>query len=224
MGFFSRFTSIMKSNVNAALDKAEDPAKMVDQTLRDLREELAEVKKETASVMAVEKSAKRDLDTCDADIARMDTAARNAVKAGNDEDARKLLQQKANLNQKREGLQQAYNVAHDNAVKTRQMYDKLTADIQQLESRKEAVKAKVAVAKAQQHVANASKASNSSASLEAFNRMEEKADKMLDTSSSMLELNASQEDESADALAAKYASPQVEVDDELARMKAEMGC
>ena len=49
MGILTRFTDIMKSNINALLDKCEDPAKMIDQTLRDLREDLAEVKKETAN-------------------------------------------------------------------------------------------------------------------------------------------------------------------------------
>lgn len=48
MGIISRFKSIMDSNINALLDSWEDPAKMVDQTLRELSENLAEVKKETA--------------------------------------------------------------------------------------------------------------------------------------------------------------------------------
>ena len=41
MGILTRFTDIMKSNINALLDKCEDPAKMIDQTLRDLREDLS---------------------------------------------------------------------------------------------------------------------------------------------------------------------------------------
>ena len=48
MGILTRFTDIMKSNINALLDKCEDPAKMIDQTLRDLREDLAEVKKRSS--------------------------------------------------------------------------------------------------------------------------------------------------------------------------------
>ena len=55
MGILTRFKDIMSANVNALLDKAEDPAKMIDQTLLNLRKDLAEVKKETAAVMADEK-------------------------------------------------------------------------------------------------------------------------------------------------------------------------
>ena len=54
-----RFSTIIKSNINALLDKAEDPAKMIDQYLLDLRENLAEVKKETAGVMAEESRCRR---------------------------------------------------------------------------------------------------------------------------------------------------------------------
>ena len=54
MGLLSRFADIISANINDLLDKAEDPAKMVDQCLRDMMEDLAEVKKETAAVMAEE--------------------------------------------------------------------------------------------------------------------------------------------------------------------------
>ena len=68
MGILSRFGDIMKANINDLLDKCEDPEKMIDQSLRDLNQNLAEVKKETAGVMADEKRAKRELDDCILDI------------------------------------------------------------------------------------------------------------------------------------------------------------
>ena len=61
MGILQRFKDIMASNINALLDKAEDPEKMIDQTLRNLTKDLAEVKKETAAVMADEQRCKREL-------------------------------------------------------------------------------------------------------------------------------------------------------------------
>ena len=51
-GILKRFGDIMASNINALLDKAEDPAKMIDQYLRNLESDLGKVKAETAAVMA----------------------------------------------------------------------------------------------------------------------------------------------------------------------------
>ena len=79
MGILTRFTDIMKSNINALLDKCEDPAKMIDQTLRDLREDLAEVKKETANIIADAKSADRQVKECEEEITKYTTAAQNAI-------------------------------------------------------------------------------------------------------------------------------------------------
>ena len=45
MGILERFTDIIKANINDLLDRAEDPAKMIDQYLRDLTENLAEEKR-----------------------------------------------------------------------------------------------------------------------------------------------------------------------------------
>ena len=89
MGIMTRFKDIMAANVNALFDKAEDPEKMIDQYLRNLESDFAKVKAETASVMAEEKSAKRKLDECDEEIAKMSEYARKAVAAGNDDDARR---------------------------------------------------------------------------------------------------------------------------------------
>ena len=94
MGILTRFTDIMKSNINALLDKCEDPAKMIDQTLRDLREDLAEVKKETANIIADAKSADRQVKECEEEITKYTTAAQNALKAGNEDDARTLIAKK----------------------------------------------------------------------------------------------------------------------------------
>ena len=82
MGILTRFKDIMASNVNALLDKAEDPEKMIDQYLRNLEDDYAEVKAETASVMAEAKSAQRKVDECNEEIKKMETYAVKAVQAG----------------------------------------------------------------------------------------------------------------------------------------------
>ena len=225
MGILDRFATIVKANINELLDRAEDPAKMIDQYLVDLTDSLAEVKRETAGVMAEEKRTKRLVDDNAAEVDRMEQLAKKALSAGNEGDARAFLGKKQQLAAAGAELVKAYEAAHANADKMRQMHDKLVGDIENLKSRRETIKAKVAVAKTQEQVAGFTSGSDRAESaIAAFDRMEAKADRMLDTADAMAELNEEPIDEVA-ALEEKYSSvaDDAAVDEELARLKAEMG-
>ena len=227
MGIIARFKDIMSANINALLDKCEDPEKMIDQYLRNLESDLGKVKAETASVMAEETRAKRELDECNAEITKFQNYAVKAVESGNDEDARQFLAKKNQLVEKQTALQQAYTLASANATKMRQMHDKLVKDINELNAKKDSIKAKMAVAKTQERINKiGSSVAGAENSMSAFARMEAKADKMLDEANAMADLNLSAEEADIDNLAAKYddnsaASPAV--DDELAALKAQLG-
>lgn len=222
MGILSRFADIMKANINELLDKCEDPAKMVDQTLRDLRENLAEVKKETAVVIADEHKAERDLTNCQSNINKYDELAKKALVAGNEGDAKQFISQKQKYEKNLAQLQKIYDVNHANADKMRQMHDKLVSDINELESRKDVIKATVATAKAQEKMNQITSGVDTNSSIKAFENWEEKANKRLDAANAEAELNAGS-DSSVDNLEEKYTSGDVSVDDELAKMKAELG-
>ncbi len=224
MGIISRFRDIMSANINALLDKAEDPSKMIDQYLRDLESDLGKVKAETAAVMAEETRCKRVLTECNEEIEKMQKYAEKAVMAGNDADARQFLTKKSQLAEKQAGLQQAYDLAADNAAKMKQMHDKLVNDITELNARRDAIKAKVAVARTQEKM-NKMGASidGAAATMSKFDRAEAAANKMLDEANAMAELNKGS-DSNIDALASKYDEPaSADVDDELAALKAKMG-
>lgn len=226
MGIITRFKDIMTANVNALLDKAEDPEKMIDQYLRNLESDFAKVKAETASIMAEEKSAKRKLGECDEEIAKMGEYAKKAVAAGNDNDARQFLTKKNELTQKREVLVKECELAQANAEKMRQMHDKLQSDIAEMKSKRDMLKAKVKVAETQKKInemgAGLESAGNNMA---AFDRMEDKVNRMLDEADAIGELNKSASGNDIDDLASKYdtAGTSSGVDDELAALKAEMG-
>ena len=223
MGIISRFRDIMAANINALLDKAEDPEKMIDQLLRNLTSDLAKVKSETAAIMAEESRAEREMRACEKQVAELQGYAEKAVRAGSDEDARRFLQEKATQEGKLSGLTEAYNLAHENAVNMRAMHDKLVDDVNTLNSRKEMIKGKMAVTKTQQRInkmtSSATKANNSMA---AFDRMEAKANAELDKAKAMSELNRGAADGIAN-LKEKYGSSGTSVDDELAALKASMG-
>ncbi|KOC81188.1 PspA/IM30 family protein [Bacillus velezensis] len=222
MSILGRFKDIMSSNINALLDKAENPEKMVDQYLRNLNSDLGKVKAETASVMAEEQRAKRALTECQADAEKMENYAMKALQAGNEADARAFLERKAAVESRLTELQTAYQLASSNASQMRKMHDKLVADIGELESRRNAIKAKWSVAKTQERMNKlGSSVSNAGQSLTAFGRMEDKVNQALDHANAMAELNASPKDD-IDELAAKYDSNQSSVDDELAALKQKM--
>lgn len=224
MGILARFKDIMSSNINALLDKMEDPAKMVDQLLRQLNDDLGKVKAETAGIMAEEKRAQRELDECNQEIAKLQSYAEKAVMQGNDDDAKTFLRKKAQYAEKQASLQQAYDLAAANAQKMRQMHDKLVSQIDELDARRDTIKAKIAVAKTQERVNKIGASVGSAQSnLSAFDRLEERANKMLDTAEATAELNTSTVDQDLDALKSKYNANPVDVDDELAALKASMG-
>lgn len=225
MGILQRFSDIISANVNALLDKAENPAKMIDEYLRKATRDLAEVKKETAGVMAEESRTKRLVDDNAAQAAKYEELAKKALLAGNEDDARVFLSKKQELESTGAGLQTAYAAAHENAVKMRELHDKLVKDINTLNARQQAVKAKMAVARTQERVNKiGASADKLQGSMGAFERMEEKADRMLDEANAMSELNSAAVDE-AQALEEKYRTvdTNASVEDELAALKLKMG-
>lgn len=224
MGILARFADIMKANINDLLDKCEDPAKMIDQTLRNLNENLADVKKETASIMALEKSAKRALDDAQDEITKWTDYAKKALTAGNEGDAKQFLAKKVEIESKIPGLTETYNTAKTNADNMRAMHDKLVKDINELNSRKDMIKGKLAVAETQAKIneMTGSAVSAANSSISAFERYEAKAEAALDKANAMEELNKGEADKLED-LTDKYDTGSATVDSELAALKASMG-
>lgn len=221
MGILSRFSDIMASNINALLDKAENPEKMIDQYLRNLNRDLGKVKAETASIMAEEKRSKRRLDECKSEIDKMQNYAIKALEANNEDDARKFLEKKSTLTAEESELQKAYDLAASNATQMKQMHDKLVSDIGELESRRAMIKGKMSVAKTQDRINKiGSSVSSANRSMSNFDRMEEKANRLLDEANAMAELNEGPKDDIED-LTSKY-DINTSVEDELAALKEQL--
>ena len=225
MSILSRFQDIISSNVNALLDRMEDPEKMIDQYLRNLSKDLAEVKQNTASVMAEETKAKRLVDENQAEVAKYEELAKKAIKAGQDDDARVFLTKKQELEDIGVSLAKTYATAHENASKMRQMHDKLASDIEKLKQRQSMLKAQISVADTKEKINQANQSiGKTQGSIGSFKRMEEKISARLDQADAMAELNEEPEDE-AKQLEQKYAQKHesAAVEAELARMKQALG-
>ena len=221
MSILSRFKDIMSANINSLLDSLEDPSKMIDEYLRQVTESLAEVKDSTAEVMAEETRTKRLLDENEKNIKKYGDLAYKALEKGNEEDSRTFLSKKQEYVNLKEDLEKAYSIAKDNADKMKQMHDKLVKDLEILKQRRTNVKSKVAVAKTQEKINQiTSNVTDSSKAMQSFERMEEKADKMLNKANAYSELNLQTSE--VEKLEDKYSKYSSYVDDELARMKKEI--
>lgn len=224
MAILDRFSDIISANVNALIDRMEDPEKMIDQYLRDMMDDLAEVKRNTAGVMAEETRSKRLVDENEAEVMKYTNFAKKALESGNDDDARVFLSKKQELEDVGTGLANSYAKAHENATKMRQMHDKLASDIEKLRGRRAMIKAQMSVADTQEKLNDVSSSiGKSEGAMGNFQRMEEKAARRLDEAEAMSELNQEPSDPAKD-LEEKYATTgSAAVEDELARMKEEMG-
>ncbi len=218
----ARIPKILESNINALLDHCEDPAKMIDQLLIDYKRDLADVKKDTAAVMADKEMAKKKVDDCLEDIAKKTKAAENALKAGAEEDAKKLIAAKQNLETTLVSLQENLALAEKNEQLMKEGYEKLVRNIDELETRKDAAKAKLSMAKAQEAINKTVSLAGDTRALDSFARYEEKAEKAYQSAAAAAKLDS--EVMTAEDLTDKYAGDSTaSVDDELAAMKAQLG-
>lgn len=216
----ARIPKILESNVNALLDKCEDPAKMIDQMLVDYKRNLADVKRDLTDVMANLDLAKKELDEAEAKVQRYTAAAQNAANAGNLDDARKLISNKQSAEVTRDSLKKNYDIALQNCNTMKAGYNKLVSDIEELEQRRDAAKAKISLAKATQKMGEASSMVNANKAADSFAKYEQMADKALAKANAAIELDS--QVETADQLAAKYAGAGVDssVEAELQAMLA----
>ena len=219
----ARIPKILESNVNAMLDKCEDPAKMIDQMLVDYKRNLADVKRDLTDVMANLEMAKKELDEAEDKVNRYAAAAQNAVNAGNMDDARTLISNKQSAEITRDSLKKNYEMALQNCNTMKAGYNKLVNDIEQLEQKRDAAKAKISLAKAQEKMNKTSSIASANRAADSFAKYEQMADKALARANAAIELDS--QVETADQLAAKYAGAGVDasVEAELAAMLANAG-
>ena len=108
MGIFTRFRDIISSNINAILDKAEDPEKLIKLMIREMEDTLVEIKAACAGAMASSKKVQLQLDTLHERIRYWEEKAEIAVKKGRDNLAREALVEKRRCARRMDGLENEF--------------------------------------------------------------------------------------------------------------------
>jgi phage shock protein A len=135
MGIFTRFRDIVSSNINAMLDKAEDPEKLIRLMIREMEDTLIEIKASCAGVMAGSKKVEHELEAVRSRIAYWEEKAPLAVSKGRDDLAREALLEKRKSVERVIVLEQ--ELAEHNAI-----IEAYQEDIQQLEDKLRGAKEK----------------------------------------------------------------------------------
>lgn len=226
----TRFTDIMSANINSVLSKAEakNADKLLEKYIADARRDLEQLKGETAAVVAEEMAQGRKLADCEADIAKYTQYAEAAVRAGNDDDARKFLTYKQQSAAKLADLQASFAAAKENSEKMRLMSQKLTSEIEAASSKMTELKAKMSIAQSQEKMQQLNnRIGSAGSSLNNMDGLFDAVQKRIDTIDARAQLNQELDPEAERReLERKYAAAGTtgadSVDDELAKLKAMM--
>ena len=135
MGIFSRMADIVNSNLNAILDRAEDPAKMIRLIIQEMEETLVEVRASSARIIADKKTAKRKLDHLLEQAQSWEDKAALALSKDREDLARAALQEQANLNEEAAHMDAELTAADEHLAQ-------LTDEVAQLQSKLNDAKAK----------------------------------------------------------------------------------
>lgn len=147
MGIFTRFSDIVNSNINAILDKAEDPEKIVRLMIQEMEDTMVEVRSAAARSIADKKDLNRKLETLEREQQEWDSKAELALRKGREDLAKAALIEKSRAAAAMDAVKGDY-VAIDEGL------SKLNDDISRLESKLQDAKARQKTILARHKTAN----------------------------------------------------------------------
>ena len=136
MGIFDRMGKVISSNVNALLDKADDPRKSVDLTIEEMRDQLRKGRQEVVSALAAEKQLKQKVGELDAQIDKWQHRAELAIKASDEALAREALVHKKRLVAERDKAEAMRAEQRGIALRMKDDMDRCDVKLKELEARK----------------------------------------------------------------------------------------
>jgi phage shock protein A len=228
---WQRFTLIFKSKASRALDRAENPSETLDYSYEQMLTQLQNVKRGVADVVTAKKRLELQTQSIEQNVVKLETQARQAVGAGREDLARQALERKAAAQQQLQGLDQQVQQLADQQEKLVEAQHGLEARIESFRSQKEVIKAQYSAAQAQVKIGEA--ATGIGRGMEdtgqAIQRARDKTEELQARANAIEELTAAGalEDftDSRTQLDRELAqiSATSQVDDELAKLKAEVG-
>jgi len=223
MGIFSRIGSLIKSNINDLISKAEDPEKMLNQVLLDMQSSLVDAKKQVAISIADEKRLQKQLETEQEKSKEWERKAMLAVRANDDNLAREALARKQehdNIG----GQYQAQWIQQKAAVdKLKDALRLLNNKIEEAKRKKNILVARKKRAEAQKTIASTMSGLTDTSAFETFDRMSAKIDQLEAEAEAGSELAGEMTGDTLDAKFKQLETSSPHADSALLELKQKMG-
>ena len=223
MGIFSRLGTLIKSNLNDLITKAEDPEKMLNQVLLEMQQQLAEAKKAVAVAIADEKKLQKQATSETEKSKEWERKAMVAVRAGDDALARQALARKQEHDNIAEQYQTQWQAQKSAVEKLKDALRLLNNKIEEAKRKKNILIARKKRAEAQQQIASTMQGLGDTSAFDTFDRMSERIALMEAEAEAGAELAG---ELSGDTLESKFLALETGGggdDDALADLKAKMG-
>ena len=222
MGLFDRLSAMLRSNINDLISRAENPEKMLNQLILDMKTQLAKAKQQVASAIADEKKLQGDAEALRKQAEDWERRAMMAVQEGRDDLAKQAL---GRYNEHLQSAQQLQETWLRHKVETDQLklsLRQLNDKIEEAKRKKNILVARSKRAEAQQRIQETMSGLSDKSAFESFERMAEKIEATERKALAAAELN---EEISGDLLARQFESLEYKGSSEqqLIELKTKMG-
>ncbi len=218
MGIFSRFADIVNSNINALLDKAEDPEKMIRLIIQEMEDTLVEVRTNSAKALAERKELKRRVDQVEAQVEEWQQKASLALTKGREELARAALIEKQRIAKTLAALHTEQTLVEETITKLSDEVVKLENKINETRARQSALAMRQKAAKSRKDVQEHLHCGRAENTMAKFEEYEKKIDRLEADAESY---NLTNESKSLDQEFAELQADD-EIEKELQKMKQDI--
>ena len=176
MGIFDRMGRVISSNVNALLDKADDPRKSLDLVVEEMKEQIKAARKELVEGLAAEKILRKKVEELDADSDKWERRAELALKASDEKLAREALVQKKRVVSERDRAEALRAEQRSAVLNMKAELERMEAKQQEVAARKGSLAAQMRQARAGGGAEALGAKNSSGGAFAEFKRMEDKID------------------------------------------------
>lgn len=216
MGIFSRFSDIINSNINALLDKAEDPQKMVRLIIQEMEDTLVEVRSTSAKTIAEKKELSRRVSRMEADAKEWENKAELALNKGREDLARAALVEHAKATESVDAVKTELGHVEGHIAKLQEETSQLQEKLADAKARQKAIMMRHDAASTRLNVKRKLDTTRVDDALSRFENYERKIDGLEAELESYDMGKKSLSDEIADL------EQDTKIDDQLAALKAKM--